>query len=1096
MTKRTAEVRDPASKTFWQPPAFDGERPGAARRWLGGAERGALAAALLYAVFGVTWVLWSDRLLFESSSELAVLRPLGQWKGLAFVALSALWVGVAGWRHRDLPATAQMPGGRRLMAVLSLAAVAIIGVGMAGAIHASRGERREVSQMLAAMAQARGMLWAAWLQERQKDAASRRDDAELLQLLARRERTEPDEPASPLLAGHLRELCVQLRCLDARIAEAAPGPDVAVIAVGDARADGAPQRVLAEVGTPLVSAAGAAARLVLRFDATPTLAALLAAGDASRARLLLSRHAGSGWHWLEAAPAGGLAGRVVAQAGASGWPGRGADGQPAPLVFDATLDAQRAFVGAAVPAGSGWSLLAVADAGNLYRHAWGELLWIVAADLAALVLLAFGVYGLQQRRELLASRRERAEQAEKLRALNLLEAVTNSTPALVFTKDLRGRFTFVNQATCRALGQPAQAVLGARADAFLPPEDCQRIAALNDEVVQSGRTLASEGPLTTALGRRWYLRTLGPLRDADGSISGIFGVVHDITERRQQEERHRQWAQAFESTRDGVIICDAAGRIESVNPAFTEITGYAPADAIGRTPALLHSGRHDAEFYRQLWRGITEQGHWRGEIWNRRKDGEIYPEWLTISAVRDDAGAITNYVGVFTDITRVKRDEAELQRLANYDPLTELPNRRLLIARLEQALARTQRLGGRTALLYIDLDGFKTVNDSLGHPAGDELLVEMARRLGGRIRRGDTLGRLGGDEFLVIAESLNGPQEAAVLAQDLIDAVARVVTLGGGHEVYVTASIGISLFPDDGCSDATAMMRDADAALYRAKEQGRNRLCFFTHDLNRQAVARLDIEVALSQALDRGELRLHYQPKVGAASGRVMGAEALLRWQRGADLVPPGLFVPIAEQSSLILEIGAWVIDQACAQLARWRADGLAMPRIAVNVAARQFAAGDLDRVVGQALRRHGVPPACLELEVTESMLIDRPGEGVDMLRRLKDLGVKLSLDDFGTGYSSLAYLRQFPIDALKVDKSFVDHIGIGPDGSAIVDAVISLAHRLGLAVVAEGVETPAQQAHLRAQGCDELQGYGLARPMPADAFEAWCAGREVAAAA
>ncbi len=1090
MTRKTAEAQDPASKTFWQPPAVGAARPGVLRRWLGGVDRSALTAALLYALFGVAWVLGSDRLLFGLSSELAVLRPLGQWKGLAFVALSALWVGVAGWRHRSQPGSAAMPGSRRLLAVLSLAAATIVSVGVAGAIHASRGERREVSQMLAAVAQARGLLWSAWLQQRQRDAAGWRADAQLLQLPG-----APGEP--PALADRLQALCLQLGCVGARIEP--PGPDLAIVTAGGVGADAAPQRVLVELGVPVVPAAGSAtARLVLRFDATPTLSALLGTGDGAPAgmRLVLSRRHADGWQWLQAAPDAGLSGRLVAPGEATGWPDRGVQARPGPLVFDATLDAGRSFVGAAMPAGAGWTLLAIADAAGLYQRAWGDLLWIVAADLAALVLLAFAVYGLQQRRELLASRRERAEQAEKLRALNLLEAVTNSTPALVFTKDLQGRFTFVNQATCDALGQPPEAVLGARADAFLAPEDCERIAALNAEVAESGRTLASEGPLTTALGRRWYLRTLGPLRDADGSVSGIFGVVHDITERRQQEERQRQWAKAFESTRDGVIICDAAGRIESVNPAFTEITGYAPADAIGRTPALLHSGHHDAEFYRQLWRGITENGHWRGEIWNRRKDGEIYPEWLTISAVRDDAGAIANYVGVFTDITRVKRDEAELQRLANYDPLTELPNRRLLITRLEQALARTQRHGGRTALLYIDLDGFKTVNDSLGHPVGDELLVEMARRLGGRIRRGDTLGRLGGDEFLVIAESLNDPQEAALLAQDLLDAVARVVTLAGGHQVYVTASIGISLFPDDGCSDATAMMRDADAALYRAKEQGRNRLCFFTHDLNRQAVARLDIEVALSHALDRGELRLHYQPKVGAASGRVMGAEALLRWQRGGDLVPPGLFVPIAEQSSLILEIGAWVLDQACAQLARWRADGLAMPRIAVNVAARQFSAGDLDRVVGQALRRHGVPAACLELEVTESMLIDRPGEGIAMLRRLKDLGVKLSLDDFGTGYSSLAYLRQFPIDALKIDKSFVDHIGIGPDGSAIVDAVISLAHRLGLAVVAEGVETPAQLAHLREQGCDELQGYGLARPMPADAFETWCAGRDVAAAA
>nr|WP_304622827.1 bifunctional diguanylate cyclase/phosphodiesterase [Pelomonas sp. P8] len=668
-----------------------------------------------------------------------------------------------------------------------------------------------------------------------------------------------------------------------------------------------------------------------------------------------------------------------------------------------------------------------------------------------------------------------------------MDAITSSSPDLIFTKDLQGRFTFANEATCRALGLPAERVLGSKVDVHFSPVDREHIATLRERVIETGQAVSGECEMTTAQGRRWLLSTLGPLREHDGRISGIFGVVHDVTERRQQEERNRQWAKAFESTRDGVVICDAEGRIESVNRAFTEITGYLPEDAIGHTPALLHSGRHDDTFYRVMWGEVLRVGHWRGEIWNRRKDGEIYPEWLTISAVRDDAGGVANFVGVFTDITRVKRDEAELQRLANYDPLTELPNRRLLAERLEQSLARTRRHGGRTALLYIDLDGFKTVNDSLGHPAGDELLTCVARRFRTRVRAGDTLGRLGGDEFLVIAEALHSADEAALLAQDLLAAVARPVALSLGHEVYVTASIGISLFPDDGCSDATAMMRDADAALYRAKEQGRNRFCFYTQDLNRQAVDKLEIEVALSHALSRGELLLHYQPKVCTTTGSIVGAEALLRWRRNGELVPPGRFIPIAEQSSLILDIGAWVIDEVCAQQARWRAQGLDMPQIAVNVAARQFAAGQLDTVLSEALHRHGVPPQCLELEVTESMLMDRPAESAAMLRRLKELGVSLSLDDFGTGYSSLAYLRQFPIDALKIDKSFVDHIETGPEGCAIVDAVIALAHRLGLTVVAEGVETTGQQAHLRAQGCDVLQGFGLARPMPLGDFEALC---------
>jgi diguanylate cyclase (GGDEF)-like protein/PAS domain S-box-containing protein len=569
------------------------------------------------------------------------------------------------------------------------------------------------------------------------------------------------------------------------------------------------------------------------------------------------------------------------------------------------------------------------------------------------------------------------------------------------------------------------------------------------------------------------------------ALAGLAVFSLRCSERRQQDERQRQWAKAFEATRDGVMIADARGRILTVNRAFSEITGYRPEEAIGQGAGLLRSGRHDSRFYRELWRTLHGVGHWGGEIWNRRKNGEVYPEWLTISAVHDDDGKVANYVGVFTDISRAKRDEAELQRLAHCDLLTELPNRRQLHACLAQALAHAQRHGGLTAVLSIDLDGFKTVNDGLGHPAGDELLVRVAERLKNRVRAEDTLGRLGGDEFLVIQESLASPDDAASLARDLLAQIAEPVALSGGREAYVTASIGICVLADGEAGNATEMLRDADAALYRAKEQGRNRFCFFTQELNAQAVSKLETEAALSRALQRDELLLHYQPKVDAKSGHVSGAEALLRWRRQGELVPPGRFIAMVERSSLILDIGAWVIDRACRQVREWSDRGLAVPRIAVNVGARQFSAGDLDRVVREALQRHGVPARLLELELTESMLIDDPQAAVAMLRRLKDIGVTLSLDDFGTGYSSLGYLRQFPIDALKIDKCFVDEIDTGPDGGAIVDAVIALAHRLDLAVVAEGVETPQQRAYLERQGCDQLQGYLLGRPMPAELFEA-----------
>ena len=726
-------------------------------------------------------------------------------------------------------------------------------------------------------------------------------------------------------------------------------------------------------------------------------------------------------------------------------------------------------------------------------YAMFGLAWVLLSDrlvidatremgLLALAAAFAVVHLLQRRRQLASTLQQQAEQGEKLQALQMLEAITNGSTDAIYAKDAQGRYVFVNAEVCRALGRSAQEVLGRDVSGLFPPDEAHRIQANEHKVLSTGAMLRTESTVTTVQGRRVYLDTLGPLRDGQGRVTGTFGVGRDITERKREEDVRRQWAMAFESTRDGVMIVDADLHIRAVNRAFTEITGYAREEVMGRKPMLLKSGRHDESFYRGMWRSLREQGHWQGEIWNRRRDGEIYPEWLTISAVRDESDRLTNYVGVFTDITRIKQGEAELERLAHYDPLTDLPNRRLLQARLGQAIAHAQRHAAQVAVLYIDLDGFKTVNDSLGHPVGDELLLQVAERLKQRLRKEDTLGRLGGDEFLVVMDSISDPSEAAVLARDLSLTIAEPVPLSGGRDAYVTASVGISVYPDDGCTNAVEMLRNADAAMYRAKDQGRNRFCFYTGDLHAEATERLQLEAALSRAIERDELVLHFQPRVEAHGGRTASVEALLRWNRnGQGLVPPGEFIPAAERSGLILSLGNWVIDQACRQMRVWRDQGVDIPCVAVNVAARQFAVGNLDVVVRQTLRKHQIPPDCLELELTESMLMEQRDATVSMLRRLKSIGVKLSLDDFGTGYSSLGYLQRFPIDALKIDKSFVQAIGHGPDGAAIVDAVISLAHRLHLHVVAEGVETAEQCAYLRQQGCDELQGYYFSPPLPAE---------------
>jgi diguanylate cyclase (GGDEF)-like protein/PAS domain S-box-containing protein len=736
-------------------------------------------------------------------------------------------------------------------------------------------------------------------------------------------------------------------------------------------------------------------------------------------------------------------------------------------------------------AGSDWFVAAQAPQARLDAAVWKDAAWIAIADLLALALALGGVYMFGQRRALQEAVRHRALQQEQLRALQLLEAISNETTEAVFAKDTGGRYIFANLAMARLVGRSVDGVLGRDASAFFPPAEVVRLEQLRTRVMNGGRVVGSQLVLTTPAGRRDFASTLGPLHDAAGQVIGMFGVSRDITECKREDATRRQWAMAFENTRDGVMIADPRSRIVAINRAFTQITGYAEGEVLGLTPALLHSGRQGADFYRALWRSLRASGNWQGEIWNRRKSGEIYPEWLSISTVRDEHGAVINYVAVFTDITRIKAKEAELERLAQYDPLTGLPNRHLLNARLVHALERGQRAHGRTAVLYIDLDGFKTVNDSLGHPAGDELLVTMAARLRARVRHEDTLGRLGGDEFLVVLESIATPDEASVVARDLLRAVAEPVRLAGGQEVYVTASIGISVHPDDHGGSPVELMRDADAAMYRAKDEGRNCYRFYSNDLYAEATAKLDLEAALSRALERREFRLFYQPKIDARSGRLAGVEALLRWQRNGELVQPGQFIPLAERSSLILDIGAWVIDEACRQLRAWMDAGLAPPTVAVNVAARQFAAGDLDAVVRAAMARHDVPPELLQLELTESMLVARPEETAAMLARLQQLGLSLALDDFGTGYCNLGYLQRFPIDTLKIDQSFVRRIGEAQDGAALVDAIVGLGHRLHLRIVAEGVETEAQAAYLRGQGCDDLQGYLFSVPIPAGELEA-----------
>ncbi len=561
----------------------------------------------------------------------------------------------------------------------------------------------------------------------------------------------------------------------------------------------------------------------------------------------------------------------------------------------------------------------------------------------------------------------------------------------------------------------------------------------------------------------------------------------------ERNARLRVWAKVFESGTEAMLITDPASRIIEVNDTFTRITGYTRDEAVGQTPRLLNSGHHDAAFYRAMWESLTRTGAWAGEIWNRRKDGSVYPEWLSITAAHDENGQITNYVSAFSDISERKAYEVRLRHLAEYDPLTKLPNRTLLRDRLTHAIGLAARKGGKIAVLFLDLDRFKNINDSLGHAIGDQMLIEAARRLRSAVRGSDTVSRLGGDEFVLLLTELETPDHAAHVAEKLLQVVAEPFSLEG-HELNVTPSIGIALFPEDG-ADPDALLKNADTAMYHAKEKGRNNFQFFAPAMNVRVSEHLALENGLRQALTRNELALHYQPQFDLASGRLIGYEALMRWHSPTlGTVPPGKFIPIAEESGLIQPLGQWALNEACRQNAQWRADGLPVQPVAVNLSAVQFRHGNIVALIEQALRNSGLPPALLEVEVTESVLMEDIEQVAQTLQRIKRLGITLAIDDFGTGYSSLSYLKRIRFDKLKIDRSFINGLPDAADDAALTVAIIGMAANLGLGTIAEGVETEAQRDFLRRHGCRQVQGYLYARPLDAAALAERLARSEAAA--
>ncbi|MCC7254021.1 EAL domain-containing protein [Hyphomicrobium sp.] len=537
----------------------------------------------------------------------------------------------------------------------------------------------------------------------------------------------------------------------------------------------------------------------------------------------------------------------------------------------------------------------------------------------------------------------------------------------------------------------------------------------------------------------------------------------------------------FNATQESIVVTERNGTIVAVNPAFSAITGFSAAEIVGKSMRTLQSGRQGRAFYREMWDQVSRSGYWQGEIWNRRKNGEAYPALLTISSVPSGLGQPTYYVGISADLSRIKRSELKLDRLAHHDELTGLPNRRLLKARLDQALARAVREGETGAVVFVDLDRFKLVNDSLGHSAGDELLTLVAKRLRNGLRAGDFLARFGGDEFIVLLEQTSGERAASVAAH-LINRLGEPFVLSTGDEIFSGASVGISLFPRDGTS-SEEVLQHADAALYQAKSAGRSTYRHYSSDLTRHANIRLALDSQLRRALSRNELVLNYQPLVTLADRRVFGVEALIRWNDPSrGVIPPAEFLPVAEETGLIVAIGNWVLDEACTQMQAWQSQGLALSRVAVNISARQFRHPEFAASVARALRRAGLAGEHLELEITEGTLMDHDATTLATLEALKALGVRLAVDDFGTGYSSLAYLKKLPVDTLKIDRSFVTDIGTDPASAAIATAIIGLGRCLGLEVLAEGIQSESQHAALLAGGCALGQGHLFARPVAPDA--------------
>ena len=665
-----------------------------------------------------------------------------------------------------------------------------------------------------------------------------------------------------------------------------------------------------------------------------------------------------------------------------------------------------------------------------------------------------------------SSSRDVSQRVEAEQKAESLARFPEENPNPVLRVNSRGELCYANRASHWLLAD-----LGLAEGQMLPDEIRERIGSL-DRRGKSSYLEQVVGPRTLRL-------TIAPTADSDS----IYVYVEDVTQQKYFHQQQQMVAKVFEKSVEGIIIADAEGTVQVVNRAFTEITGYEAEDVLGREMNVLRADKHSVSFMEELWKEMTESGQWTGEYWNRRKDGEAYPEWLTLSIIRDEAGDVTNYVAIFHDITEIKKSQEKIHYQAHHDALTGLPNRVLLEDRLAQALRRAERNRNKVAVLFLDLDNFKRINDSLGHELGDEILKRTGVRIMQSIREVDTVARLGGDEFIVVLTDVEERDMVSRVAGRLLESFNTPFVLQG-RELLVGVSIGITVYPDDG-TDAGELIRNADMAMYQAKDGGRGNYRLFARAMHEDATRRMEMETELRRAMASDSFILHYQPRVGLADGRMVGLEALVRWRHpSGKLVMPGDFIDVAEDSGLIVPLGRLVLESACKQVRAWLDAGLLPCMVSVNLSPKQFQQKDLLEMVESILASTGLPSELLELEITETTVMRNVDEAVDILGRLSRLGIAFSVDDFGTGYSSLYYLKRFPIGTLKVDRSFVRDIEQDPNDRALVEAIITMSHALNLKVVAEGVETPRQFTFLKEKSCDQAQGYLMSKPLPAAEIE------------